>query len=712
MVYIYLTNTIIMKRLLFILFALQSLSFFSQQSPAPFINYQGVARQQDGTPVTGLIGVELIIKQGSLTGTTSLTERYTVPTNTFGIFNLKIGTDKPNDFAAIDWANGPYFLIVKIDTQGGNNYTTASEQQLVSVPYAMYAKEAKNARIYVAGNNVTINNPSIGNTYTINAQGGSSGGVDTISVIPSNHTVNSNGYKHTITVASPTINSNSDIISVSNSFPTYNLSYKTPSLSLSSGSVLTIQQGTYTSTPVILPGNASVPIWTLNAGNIVQVNTSALVGIGLPTPSAKLDITGNTSNIINATTTGSGNVINAATTGGGNGVFVSAAAGAALIGVNSSSTGAAVQANNSGVAESLYAYKTNVQTGTVAKFENLSGTNSLPVVVVNSNGNSSGINVSVASANAITASSTGGTSSMYATNSGAGYAIEGNNTGTGSSIRGSKTTGSGSSGVFDNSVASNNAAVLFVNNSSNVGGTAISVTHTTGVGINVSTNGAGDVIDATTSGGGIGLKVNASGNNAVNIQNNSGTAPAFVGTNNGSAGVIYAAKTGTQTGSVVILENTNSGNANEAVRINNSGSNTALNINTATTSTLGLTLSGGHIKSSGLAPNVITYTLTGGVSSVNFTTTGCTDVKGSVLAVATTTGLINIGGQIGIRVNFNKGYAIPPTVVITPTSDFLGMSYYLSAVNQNFFQVYIKNTTSGNIPGSSIPLNFNYFVIE
>ena len=100
------------------------------------------------------------------------------------------------------------------------------------------------------------------------------------------------------------------------------------------------------------------------------------------------------------------------------------------------------------------------------------------------------------------------------------------------------------------------------------------------------------------------------------------------------------------------------------------------------------------------------------MSSINYTTTGCTDVKGSLLAVVTTTGMINIGGQAGIRVNFNKAYSVPPTVVITPTSDFLGMSYYISAVNQNYFQVYLKNNTAGNIFGGSLTFNFNYIVIE
>ncbi len=47
-------------------------------------------------------------------------------------------------FTNINWANGPWFLKTETDPNGGSNYTVVSVQQLLSVPYALYAKEAGN----------------------------------------------------------------------------------------------------------------------------------------------------------------------------------------------------------------------------------------------------------------------------------------------------------------------------------------------------------------------------------------------------------------------------------------------------------------------------------------------------------------------------------------------------------------------------------------
>lgn len=780
MVYIYLTNKIKMKRLLFLIFTFQSILIYAQ-SPAPYINYQGVARSVNGDPLTGNIGVEIIIKQGSLSGSVALSEHYTVPTNTFGIFNLKIGSDQSASFALIDWSNGPYYLIVGIDPLGGSNYVVASQQQLVSVPYAMYAKEAKNVRNYVAGNNVTIVPPSSGIDYTINAAGGNSGGVDTLVVLPLNHSVNSVGYKHTITIASPTLNSSSDIITVLNAFPNYNLSYKTPSLSLSSGSVLSIQQGTYTSPSITLTSGAPAQTWTINSGNIVQVNNSALVGIGLPNPTAKLDITGNTSNIINATTTGGGNVVNAVTTGAGNGLFSTAATGAALIGINSSGIGAAIQANNNGVAESFYAYKTNAQTGTVAKFENLSNSNGSPIMVVNSNTTNVGISVNVGQSNAIVANSNGGTPSIYATNTGAGSALEGNNTGNGTSIRGSKVSGNGSSGVFDNLSTSNTSPVLFVNNASTAGGTAINVTHTTGVGINVSTSGPGNVMNVSTTGGGIGVNVSSAGNSAINAVSSSTTAATILANNSGGTGIqgntsssssfaygVYGRNTGAgsgvfgETSSIAggfnagvyglstgdlpamlarnmwgsnslaasgIRAMTNSSHAQAAgVHGENLGAGPAVKASLATTVSAGsnnvaLIMEHGHIKSIGTAPTITTVSATGIApgptltSSINATST---DVKGNVaISFNVAANSVFNGGSMDLVVQFNKPYTTGsvPIVMLTPTTDLLGMDYRVVSVSNTGFTIKVyKPNNSVVAEPASLPLTgafgFNYFVIE
>jgi hypothetical protein len=56
--------------------------------------------------------------------------------------NLNRNPPLHGSFADIDWANGPYFLKTDIDLNGGNDYSITSVQQLLSVPYALYAKDA------------------------------------------------------------------------------------------------------------------------------------------------------------------------------------------------------------------------------------------------------------------------------------------------------------------------------------------------------------------------------------------------------------------------------------------------------------------------------------------------------------------------------------------------------------------------------------------
>ncbi|MBR4918900.1 MAG: hypothetical protein IKZ52_06770 [Bacteroidales bacterium] len=74
-------------------------------------------------------------------------ETHAVTTNSNGLMILAIGdgTIQNGMFSDIDWADGPYFLKTEIDPDGGSNYTITSTQQLLSVPYALYAKTAGNA---------------------------------------------------------------------------------------------------------------------------------------------------------------------------------------------------------------------------------------------------------------------------------------------------------------------------------------------------------------------------------------------------------------------------------------------------------------------------------------------------------------------------------------------------------------------------------------
>ena len=151
----------------------------AQTSPPELISYQGIARDASGKPlVNQFIGIQLKIRQGAANGMVFFTETHTVTTNSLGLFSLQIGSNNPSEFQSISWNNGPYFLEVLMDPNGGSSYTSIGTQQLLSVPYALYSKKSKFAdtALYAPSGSITINSsgivsvfPSSGNAFTISA---------------------------------------------------------------------------------------------------------------------------------------------------------------------------------------------------------------------------------------------------------------------------------------------------------------------------------------------------------------------------------------------------------------------------------------------------------------------------------------------------------------------------------------------------------------
>lgn len=765
-----------MRKLSLVFYILVLISGLKAQNIAPYINYQGVARNSAGVPLVGNIGVEINIHQGNQNGTVVFTEPHSVTTNSFGVFNLLIGSQNQTGFNNIQWGQGPYFIRVSIDPLGGTAYSSVTVQPFASVPYALYAKDAANVKEFVAGANISISAPSSGNTYTINSSASSSSNA-TISVLPTSHQISSTGNVHQLTIASPSFANNTNAVSMGGSFPNYSLNYQYPTLSVTGNSILSISQGSYTSPAITLTSNASGGPWSTTLSNVYLSTGLNNVGIGTSTPGAKLDVISTASNVINATTTGNGNVINALTTGTGLGVYSSAANGAAFLGVNSSNIGAAVQANNSGSAESLYAYKVNAQTGSVAKFENLSAANTATTVVIGTNANNVALSVNAGGANAIVANSNGGTPSIYAVNSGAGSAIEAQNTSGGASLSAYKSSANGSAAIFNNLSNSNISPVVNVNNSNSTGGTAINVTHTAGVGVNVVTNGSGNVINASTSGGGIALNVTAAGNSAIVSNNNSNTNPSIFGNNSGQGNGIHGV-TSSSLASVNGVQGTNNGGGSGVYGQTSGGSGFAAGVyglsngdlpamlarnvwgstavtasgiraitNSSSTGAAGvhgenlgtgpavkaslttftvagglnaaLLVENGHIKAMGAAPTLTTYTFngfTGGVIGFGGSLMSANDVKGTVTFYTPNsfTGVI-ANAFIEQTIAFAKPYNIIPTVVVTPQVDLLNFEYLVKNISQTGFTIRIYRSSNSLLPTTAIQnyeFKFNYIVIE
>jgi hypothetical protein len=135
-----------MKNIAFIILLFTSLSYFSQAPQG--INYQAVLRNANGSLVTNLtVGYKLEIRKTSTTGQVIYAERHTPLSNAQGLINVIIGggTVIQGSFSSVNWGSGPYFIVTYVDFTGGTNYQLFGSQQLMSVPYALYANTAGSA---------------------------------------------------------------------------------------------------------------------------------------------------------------------------------------------------------------------------------------------------------------------------------------------------------------------------------------------------------------------------------------------------------------------------------------------------------------------------------------------------------------------------------------------------------------------------------------
>lgn len=129
-----------MKRYFFLLiFLFLSINTFSQDLPC--FNYQAVLRDTSGVEITGqIVQFKITILQSEY-GIPVYSEEHSAITDSVGLFQLSVGCGTPvdGDYSNINWAYAPMFLLCEIDTSGTGNYTIMGFNQLLSVPYALYA---------------------------------------------------------------------------------------------------------------------------------------------------------------------------------------------------------------------------------------------------------------------------------------------------------------------------------------------------------------------------------------------------------------------------------------------------------------------------------------------------------------------------------------------------------------------------------------------
>jgi hypothetical protein len=152
-----------------LLFLFANVSIFGQ-SPEK-ISYQAVVRDATNAIVASQpVGMKISILQGGTLaspGSVAYSETQTTTTNANGLLSIYIGagTAVTGIFSQIDWSEVPYYIKIEIDPTGNNaNYTITGTTQLVSVPFALYAKTAGSSQANAT--NISKNTADIATNVT------------------------------------------------------------------------------------------------------------------------------------------------------------------------------------------------------------------------------------------------------------------------------------------------------------------------------------------------------------------------------------------------------------------------------------------------------------------------------------------------------------------------------------------------------------------
>ncbi len=147
---------------IFLLILLVAATFLGKAQAPQNIPYQAVLRNTDGSPMASTtVTLTFSIHNLTVVGDVVYQETQSPTTNTQGLVSLIIGSGTPvtSSFAAINWATGAKFLQVTLNA--GNGDIDLGTQQMMSVPYALYA-ENLNVRVSNTGDTLYI-----GNNYSI-----------------------------------------------------------------------------------------------------------------------------------------------------------------------------------------------------------------------------------------------------------------------------------------------------------------------------------------------------------------------------------------------------------------------------------------------------------------------------------------------------------------------------------------------------------------
>lgn len=143
-----------MKNPLILLFCALSFGIWAQAQQR--IPYQAVVRNTDGSTLANTaVTITFKIHDNSATGTVVYEETHATNTNEQGLVSLNMGggTTVTGTFDGIQWGTGSKFLHVLMNA--GNGVVDLGTQQMMSVPYALYAGEVP-VRVSVTGDSLFV----------------------------------------------------------------------------------------------------------------------------------------------------------------------------------------------------------------------------------------------------------------------------------------------------------------------------------------------------------------------------------------------------------------------------------------------------------------------------------------------------------------------------------------------------------------------------
>jgi hypothetical protein len=112
------------------------------------LSYEAIIRDNAFVVLESVqVGIELsVVSDTSSMSSAVYTETHIPTTSANGLVQLLIGSGTTADtFSNIDWADGPYYLMTKIDPAGGTDYTISGVTEMLAVPYVQLSVSATKA---------------------------------------------------------------------------------------------------------------------------------------------------------------------------------------------------------------------------------------------------------------------------------------------------------------------------------------------------------------------------------------------------------------------------------------------------------------------------------------------------------------------------------------------------------------------------------------